>query len=328
MRRREFITLLGGAAAWPGIASAQQGDRTRRIGVLTGYAAGDPEGQARVGAFRQGLRELGWIETHNVWIDVRWAAADPDLLRTYAAELVGMTPDVILVNNPQGVTAVQRERRNIAIVFAGVSDPVGLHFVDSLARPGGNITGFTTFEFSPVAKLLDALKEIAPGVTRVALIFDPDNPSSVGHVRSLETAARSFAVNSVAVAVHNPAEIERAIEAFADERNGGLLVPPNTTLTSHRDLIVALADRFRLPAVYPFRVFVTAGGLMSYGADRIDQFRRAASYVDRILRGAKPADLPVQQPSKFELVINLKTAKALGLEVPPTLLARADEVIE
>ncbi len=240
-----------------------------RIGVLTGYAAGDPEGQARVGAFRHAVRELGWIESRNVWIDVRWAAADPDLLRTYAAELVGMTPDVILVNNPQGVTAVQRERRNIAIVFAGVSDPVGLHFVDSLARPGGNVTGFTTFEFSPVAKLLEALKEITPGVTRVALIFDPDNPSSAGHLRSLETAAPSFAVDSIAAAIHNPAEIERAIEAFAGERNGGLLVPPNTTLTSHRDLIVASAARYRLPAVYPFRVFVAAGGLMSYGADRV-----------------------------------------------------------
>jgi putative ABC transport system substrate-binding protein len=223
---------------------------------------------------------------------------------------------------------VQRERGNIAIVFAGVSDPVGLQFVESLARPGGNVTGFTTFEFSPVAKLLEALKEIAPHVARVALIFDPANPSSVGHLHSLEKAVPSFAVNFVASAVHNPAEIEQAIEAFARERNGGLIIPPNTTLTSHRDLIVALAARYRLPAVYPFRVFVTAGGLMSYGADRLDQFRRAASYVDRILRGAKPADLPVQQPSKFELVINLKTAKFLGIDVPPTLLARADEVIE
>jgi putative ABC transport system substrate-binding protein len=328
MRRRDFITMLGGAAAaWPLATRAQQ-DRIRRIGVLTGYAASDPEGQARVGAFRQGLRELGWVENRNVWIDVRWAAADPSLLRAYAAELMEMTPDVILVNNAQGLTAVQGERRDIAIVFAGVSDPVGLHFVDSLARPGGNVTGFTTFEFSPVAKLLEALKEIAPNVARVALIFDPDNPSSVGHLRSLETAAPSFAVKSVAAAVHNPVEIELAIEAFARERNGGLLIPPNTTLTSHRDLIVASAARHRLPAVYPFRVFVTAGGLMSYGADRVDQFRSAASYVDRILKGAKPADLPVQQPSKFELVINLKTAKALGLEVPASILLRADEVIE
>ena len=249
MRRREFIALLGGAAAtWPFAARAQQ-DRIRRIGVLTGYAASDPEGQARVGVFRQGLQELGWVESRNVWIDVRWAAADPDLLQAYAAELIAMTPDVILVNNAQGLTAVQRRRGNIAIVFAGVSDPVGLQFVESLARPGGNITGFTTFEFSPVAKLLEALKEIAPDVARVALIFDPDNPSSVGHLRSLEMAAPSFAVKFVAAAVHNSAEIEQAIEAFARERNGGLIIPPNTTLTSHRDLIVALAARYRLPAV-------------------------------------------------------------------------------
>jgi len=322
------VALLGGAvAAWP-LAAWAQPDRIRRIGVLTGYAASDPEGQARVGAFRQGLRELGWVESRNVLIDVRWAAANPDLLQAYAAELVAMTPDVILVNNAQGLTALQRERANIAVVFAGVSDPVGMRFVDSLARPGRNITGFTTFEFSPVAKLLEALKEMAPGVARVALIFDPDNPSSVGHLRSLETAAPSFAVKFVPAPVHNPAEIEQAIDAFAREQNGGLLIPPNTTLTSHRDLIVASAARHRLPAVYPFRVFVTAGGLMSYGADRVDQFRRAASYVDRILRGTKPADLPVQQPSKFELVINLKTAKALGLAVPQTLLATADEVIE
>ena len=328
IRRREFIALLGGAAGWPLTARAQQGERMRRIGVLTGYAESDPEGQARVGAFQQGLRELGWIASRNVWIDVRWAAADPSLLRTYAAEIVEMTPDVILVNNAQGLAAVQGERRDVAIVFAGVSDPVGLHFVDSLARPGGNVTGFTTFEFSPVAKLLEALKEIAPGVTRVALIFDPDNPSSIGHLRSLESAAPSFAVESIAAAIHSPGEIERTIETFAREAKGGLVVPPNTTLTSHRDLIIASAARHRLPAIYPFRVFATAGGLMSYGADRVDQFRRAASYVDRILKGAKPADLPVQQPSKFELVINLKTAMALGIDVPPTLLARADEVIE
>jgi ABC-type uncharacterized transport system substrate-binding protein len=328
IKRREFITLLGGAAAtWPMAAHAQE-ERMRRIAVLTGYAASDPEGQTRVGAFRQGLRELGWIDSRNVWIDVRWAAADPSLLRAYAAELVELGPDVILVNNAQGLKAVQEARRNIAIVFAGVSDPVGLQVVDSLARPGGNVTGFTTFEFSPVGKLLEALKEIAPSITRVALIFDPDNPSSAAHLRSFETAAPSFAIKSIAAEVHRPAEIERTIEAFARERDGGLVIPPNTTLTSHRDLIVALAARFRLPAVYPFRVFVIAGGLMSYGADRVDQFFRAASYVDRILKGAKPGDLPVQQPSKFELSINLKTAKAIGLEVPPTLLARADEVIE
>jgi putative ABC transport system substrate-binding protein len=328
VKRREFIALLGGAAAaWPVAVRAQQ-DRERRIGVLTGYAASDSEGQARVGAFRQSLQEFGWIEGRNIRIEVRWAAAEPDLLRTHAAELVRMTPDVILVNNAQGLRAVQSERDDIAIVFAGVSDPVGLHVVDSLARPGGNVTGFTTFEFSPVAKLLEALKEIAPGVTRVALILDPDNPSSVGHWRSLESAALSFALRPTAAAVRNSAEIERVIEAFARERDGGLLVPPNTTFTSHRDTIVASAARYRLPAVYPFRVFVTAGGLMSYGADRIEQFRRAASYVDRILKGTKPADLPVVQPTKFELVINLKTAKALGLDVPPSLLARADEVIE
>ena len=235
MKRRDFITLLGGAAAARPLGGRAQEERIRRIAVLTGYAASDPEGQARVGAFQQGLRELGWIESRNVWIDVRWAAADPSLLRAYAAELVELKPDVILVNNAQGLTAVQGVRRDIAIVFAGVSDPVGLHFVDSLARPGGNVTGFTTFEYSPVAKLLEALKEIAPGVTRVALIFDPDNPSSVGHLRSFETAAPSFAVKSIAAAVHSPAEIERAIEAFARERDGGLLVPPNTTLASHRE---------------------------------------------------------------------------------------------
>jgi ABC-type uncharacterized transport system substrate-binding protein len=328
MKRREFISLIGGVAAWPLAADAQQVEKMRRIGVLTGYAESDPEGQARVAAFGQGLREFGWVDGRNVRIVHRWAAADPDLLRAYAAELVGMTPDVILVNNPQELTAVQRESRNVAIVFAGVSDPVGLGFVESLARPGGNVTGFTTFEFSPVEKLLEALKEIAAGVARVALIFNPDNPSSVGHLHSLETAAPSFVVKPIPLPVHNPAEIERAIETFARERDGGLLVPPNSTLTTHRKIVVEAAARHRLPAVYPFRVFVAAGGLMSYGVDRIDQFRRAASYIDRILKGAKPGDLPVQQPTKFELVINLKTARALGLTFPISLLGRADEVIE
>jgi putative ABC transport system substrate-binding protein len=328
MRRRDAITLLGGAAAaWPLAAHAQQPDHLRRMGLLITTDEGDPEGQARAAAVRQGLVSLGWTENRNILIDTRWV---PDLERvqTYVAELVGLAPDVIVANTSAVVAALQRATRTIPIVFAQVADPVGQGFVASLARPGGNVTGFATTESAISLKWLELLKEIAPSVTRVAVIYDPANPNWAGYLRVIEAAARSLAVQSNSVAVHNADEIQGAIEAVARDPNGGLIVVSSPLMAGHRELIISLAARHRVPAVYQFRFFVTSGGLASYGIDNIDLFRRAAGYVDRILKGEKPADLPVQNPTRYELVINLKTAKALGLDVPPMLLARTDEVIE
>jgi len=328
VKRREFITLLGGAAAWPLAAGAQQPDRMRRIGVLINRAADNPEGQTRFAAFLQGLQEAGWAVGRNARIDIRWGADDVERERKYAAELVALVPNIILAGGTLSVAAVQQASRSVPIVFAGVGDPVGAGFVDSLAQPGGNVTGFMAFEYSLSGKWLELLKEVAPGVKRAAVLRYAANPSGPVNFGVIQALAPSLGVEVSAVNVRDAGEIERSIAAFARSPNGGLVVTPNADATIHRDLIIALAARHKLPAVYGNRFSVTGGGLVSYGPDWVDQYRRAAGYVDRILKGAKPADLPVQAPTKFELVINLKTARALGLEVPPTLLARADEVIE
>jgi putative ABC transport system substrate-binding protein len=327
MKRREFITLLGGAAAaWP-LGARAQGERVRRIGVLMSQAADDPEGQPRLLALAQGLQESGWTVGRNVRIDTRWGAGDADRYRRYAAELIALAPDVILVNGPSALTQLQQATRSVPIVFVNVIDPVGAGFVDSLSRPGGNATGFMLSEYSTSGKWVELLKEIAPRVTRAAVLRDPTLTSSVAQFAAIQSAAGSFGVELSAIDMRNTGEIERALTAFARAPNGGLIVTSSGSST-RRSLIITLAARHKLPTLYPFRYHVTGGGLISYGPDPIDQYRRAASYVDRILKGAKPGDLPVQQPVKFELIINLKTAKALGLEIPPTLLARADEVIE
>jgi putative ABC transport system substrate-binding protein len=327
MNRREFITVLG-AATWPLAARAQQQPRMRRIGVLMSLAADDPETPGRITAFAQGLQALGWSTGSNVRIEYHWAA-NTDLFRKYAAELVALAPDVILATAGAIVGALQQESRTIPIVFVTTIDPVGSGFVASLARPGTNATGFTSYEFSIGGKWLELLKQIAPRMTRVAVIRDPSVPAGSGGFAAIQTVAPSFGVELTPVGVHDAEEIERSITAFARGSNGGLItVGPPSSLTPHRDLIVALAARHSLPAVYSTRIFVDRGGLISYGADAVDQFRRAAGYVDRILKGEKPADLPVQAPTRYETVLNLKTAKALGLEVPATVLVRADEVIE
>ena len=331
MQRREFITLLSGAAAaWPLAARAQQGRMRRRVGVLMNLAADDPESTARVTAFAQGLQESGWTIGRNVQIDTRWAAADADLFRRYAAELVALAPDIILILAGGGavVPSLLQATRAIPIVFTQTPDPVGAGFVESLARPGGNVTGFMLYEYGIGAKWLELLKEIAPHVTRAAVIRDAAIASGIGQWGAIQTAAPSFGVELRPVDVRDASEIERAVAAFARSPNGGLIVAASTLAVVHRDLIVTLAARHKLPAVYPSRFFVRSGGLIFYGPDSVEPHRRAAGCVDRILKGEKPADLPVQAPTKYELVINLKTAKALGLEVPPTLLARADEVIE
>jgi len=330
MKRRAFITFLGGAAAWPLAARAQQPERMRRIGVLMNLAAADPESTARVTAFAQGLQESGWTIGRNVQIDTRWAAADADLFRRYAAELVALAPDIILILAGGGavVPSLLQATRAIPIVFTQTPDPVGAGFVESLARPGGNVTGFMLYEYGIGAKWLELLKEIAPHVTRAAVIRDAAIASGIGQWGAIQTAAPSFGVELRPVDVRDASEIERAIAAFARSPNGGLIVAASTLAVVHRDLIVTLAARHKLPAVYPSRFFVRSGGLIFYGPDSVEPHRRAAGYVDRILKGEKPADLPVQAPTKYELAINLKTAKALGLDVPPTLLARADEVIE
>jgi ABC-type uncharacterized transport system substrate-binding protein len=331
MRRREFITLLGGAAAaaaWPLAARAQQGERMRRIGVLMILAADDAESSARVAALTQGLQQSGWTAGRNVQIEYRWGADSGAHTRTLAAELVALAPDVILTVGVPALAAVKQVTSTVPIVFVNTVDPVGAGFVESLARPGGNATGFTFFEYGISAKWLELLKQVAPGVTRVAVLRDAAISSGIGQFAVIQGAAPSFGVELRPIDVGEASEIERAVTAFARASNGGLIVTSSPSTAAHRVPIVALATRHRLPAVYSFRYFATSGGLMSYGPDTTDPFRRAAGYIDRILRGEKPADLPVQAPTKYELVINLKTAKALGLEIPPTLLARADEVIE
>jgi putative ABC transport system substrate-binding protein len=328
MRRREFITLLGGATAWPIAARAQQTERVRRVGMLMSLAADDPESLARLTAFLQRLQELGWTDGRNIRIDYRWAAGDAERSRRYSAELVALAPDVILAAGSVGLEALQQATRTVPIVFVTIADPVGAGFINSLARPGGNATGFSQFEYGVIGKWLELLKEIAPGVTRVAVIRDPTISAGAGQFGAIQTAAPSFGVEVTPVNMRDAGEIERAIAGFARSPNGGLILTAGPLGTIHRELIVTLAARHKLPAVYYERYFVTGGGLISYGPHLIDQYERAAGYVDRILKGEKPADLPVQAPTKYELVINLKTAKALGLTVPPTLLATADEVIE
>jgi putative tryptophan/tyrosine transport system substrate-binding protein len=328
MRRREFITLLGGAAAWPLAAHAQQGERVRRIGVLNPAAADDAVFQARIGAFQQELALLGWSIGRNVRIDVRWATTDAAEIRRQAAELIALAPDVILAAGDTTLPSLLQATRTVPIVFAVATDPVGAGFVDSLARPGGSATGFMVFEFGMGGKFLELLKEIAPGVTRVAVLRDTTLASGAAQFGVIQAAAQSLRMDVTPVNMPNAGEIEQSVETFARSPNGGLIVTASAATLRHRDLIITLAARHKMPAVYWERFFVAAGGLISFGPDLIDNYRHAAGYVDRILKGAKPADLPVQALTKYETVINLKTAKALGLTVPPTLLTRADEVIE
>jgi len=328
MRRREFITLVGGAAvAWSAGARAQQSERMRRMGALLYQAADDPSGQASITAFRQSLQRFGWIEDRNISIELRWGGGDLDRVRRYAAELVTSTPEIILVSSGSALAALQSVTRTLPIVFVSVTDPVGAGYVASLARPGGNTTGFTLFEYGTSGKWLELLKEVVPGLTRAAVVRDPSITSGIGQFGAIQAVAPSLRVDLTPIDVRD-AEIEQAIVVFAHGSNGGLIVTASPMAIRRRELIVGLAAKHRLPSVLPGSAFAATGGLISYGADDIEQHRQAAGYVDRILRGEKPADLPVQQPTKFNLVINLKTAKALGLEVPPMLLARADEVIE
>ena len=329
MRRREFITLLGGAAAaWPLAARAQQGERMRRIGVLIPYPANDLEGQARIGAFQQELQQLGWAIGRNVRVDTWWAGANANDIRRHAEELAALAPDVILATGSATVGPLLQATRTVPIVFVSVPDPVGAGFVNSLARPGGNATGFLVFEYSLSGKWLELLKQIAPGVTRAAIIRDPAISAGLGQFGAIQAMASSVGVEVSPLNVRDAGEIESAVADFARSSNGGLIVTASALANFHRELLANLAARHKLPAVYSARHFVTHGGLISYGPDRIDPYRRAAVYIDRVLKGEKPADLPVQAPTKYELIINLKTAKALGLDVPPSLLARADEVIE
>ena len=329
MRRREFITLLGGAViARPLGARAQQPARVRRIGALMNLAADDAESQARYTAFVQALAELGWTVGRNVRIDTRWGASDGDKIRKSAAELIELAPDVILANGASIVDPLRRMTRSVPIVFVNVTDPVAAGIVESLARPGGNATGFTSFEYGISAKWLQLLKEIAPRVTRVGVLRDPTQGSGTSQLAAIQAVAPSLGAELRPIDVRDASEIERAVTAFASAPNRGLIVTSGTMAIVHRDVIITLAARHKLPVVYPLRYHVDSGGLISYGHDNVDQFRRAASYVDRILKGEKPADLPVQAPTKYETVLNLKTAKALGLKVPESFLVRADEVIE
>ena len=329
MRRRAFIALLGGAAlASPHLALAQTSDGMRRIGALFSQTESDPEGQARAAALRQGLQQLGWIEGRNLQIAYRWSGGRADRMRAYAAELVSQRPELIFASATTALVALQQATHTIPIVFAQVTDPVGAGFVKSLARPGGNITGLTQHEFSIGVKWLELLKQIAPHVTHAAILYDPGNPATAGYLRTIESAARTFGVEVAPAAVRDAAEIARAIDTLAARPNGGLILLPGPVGAVNRKAIIELAARHRLPAVYAFRYHIVSGGLASYGVDNIDLFRRAAWYVDRILKGQKPGELPVQNATKFQLVINRKTAQALGLELPIALLARTDEVIE
>jgi putative ABC transport system substrate-binding protein len=330
VKRREFITLLGGAAAaWPLVARAQQPERMRHIGLLSFYGENDAEGPRYVAKFLGGLAQLGWAHGRNVQIDYRWAGADRDRFQHYATELVGLKPDLIVGQSTPAVAALLRATRAIPILFVNVSDPVGSGFIESLSRPGGNITGFSNFEPAMGGKWVAFLKEIAPHVTQIELMSNPvTSPHSKGYLPAIETAARSLGLQLIASPVHDTAEIERAIAALGREPGGGLVMLSDGFTLAHRELIVSLADKYRVPAVYPFREFAKSGGLLSYGVDMASQFEQAASYVDRILKGAKPGDLAVQAPTKFELIVNLKSAKAIGLDVPSRVLAIADEVIE
>jgi len=329
MKRREFITLLGGAAAgWPLAARAQQGERVRRVGVLMALAADDPDAQIRITAFLQGLQQLGWTAGHNLQIETRWATTDTDSLRRHATELAALAPDVIVAGSGTATIApLLQATRTVPIVFTVAVDPVGAGFVASLAQPGGNATGFTTFEYGMSVKWLELLKEIAPRVTRAAVLRDPSIASGIGQFAAIQAVAPSLRIELTAVDVRDADETERAVTAIARSANGGMIVTPSPVASHHSNRIIALAARHRLPAIYAWRFYAAAGGLVSYGADLVDHYRLAANYVDRILKGEKPADLPVQAPTKYELVINLRTAKTLGLTVPETLLARADEVI-
>lgn len=335
MKRRHFITLLGGAAAcplaahaWLQAARAQQNPRVRRIGVMMGLTADDPESQARLAAFAQGLQQAGWTVGQNIRIDHRWGAGNADTMRKHAAELVKLAPEVILAHSSAAVAPLLQESRSIPIVFTLVADPVGAGYVNTLARPGGNVTGFTNFEYSIGGKWLELLKEIAPNVTRVAVLRESFVASGPGQFGAVQGAAQSRGVELRPIDLRDPREIERDITAFAQEANGGLIVTGSPAATVHRDLIYSLALRHRLPVVFNSRFYVANGGLISYGPDFVDQFRRAAGYVDRVLKGENPATLPVQAPTKYELVVNLKTAKELGIAIPPAVLTRADEVIE
>ena len=328
MRRREVFPLLVGTAAWPLVGRAQQGEHMPHIGVLTNFASDDAVAQARMTAFMQALQQLGWTDGRNVRIEVRWGADDADRFRKYAVELVALSPDVILTSTTTAAALLLNATRTVPIVFVNVIDPVGAGLVASLARPGGNATGFLVFEYGIGPKWLEFLKQIAPRVTRAAVLRDPATSAGIGQLAAIQSVAPSFGVELTPVDVRDPVEIERAITELARGLDGGLIVTASPSQGIHRDLIIRLAAQHALPAVYPFRYMITSGGLISYGPDITDQFRRAASYVDRILTGERPADLPVQAPTKYELVINLKTAKALDLTVPQTLLATADEVIE
>jgi putative ABC transport system substrate-binding protein len=329
MRRREFIKLIcGSAAAWPLEAGAQQSERKRRIGVLAPWPASDAVGQSRVSAFTQALQQLGWIDGQNIRVDYRWGDGKADITRKYAAELVALAPDVILAVSSGALAPLLEATRTVPIVFAGIADPVSAGYVESLARPGGNATGFTVYEYSISGKWLELLKQVAPQVTRVAVLRESGIAAGPGMMGAIQALAPSLGLEVRPIDVRDPAQLEREIATFAQGSNSGMIVTGSPAQSAHRDLIASLAAKHRLPAIYNTRIFIAAGGFISYGADMHDQSRRAASYVDRIIKGEKPGDLPVQAPTKFELVINLKAAKALGLTIPPELLARADEVIE
>ena len=328
MNRRAFIALLGGAAAWPLAARSQQPEQLRLIGVLMNRAADDADGRARLASFQQAMKDLGWSEGRNIRIDIRWGENDVNRTGKYAAELVALAPDIVLATGTVSVAAMQHVTRTLPVVFAGVADPVGAGLVDTLARPGGNVTGFMNFEYNLSGKWLETLKQIAQRVTRAAVLRNPAIPAGIGQFSAIQAVAPSVGVEVSPIGVQDTGEIERALAAFARSADSGLIVTASALASVHVDRIVALAGRLKLPAVYPYSYIVTRGALVSYGPDLIDQFRHAAGYVDRILKGEKPANLPVQAPTNYELVINLKTAKALGLDIPPMLLARADKVIE